>query len=146
VSVERVSSGWGIPNLYRFLRDRRGMEEPARLRTELTAAKDPTPMIVSAAVNSQCELCIETIRTFASILGAEAGNLALRFLATGGIYLGGGLPPRILPFLRESQFLAALHAKGRFETWLKRIPVHVILNPRATLLGAVQRGRQRLAA
>ena len=146
VSVERVGSGAGIPNVYRFLRDHCGMEEPTELAERLARSDDPIPMIVSAAVNSKCALCEETLRTFISILGAEAGNLALKLLATGGIYLGGGLPPRVLPFLREERFLAAVHAKGRFERLLKRIPVQVILNPRAPLLGALQRGIQDLAA
>lgn len=146
VSVERVGSGTGIPNVYRFLRDHRGMEEPIELAEQLARNDDPIPIIVSAAVDSKCALCEETLRTFVSILGAEAGNLALKLLATGGIYLGGGLPLRVLPFLREERFLAAVHAKGRFEPLLKRIPVHVILNPRAPLLGALQRGLQDLAA
>lgn len=146
VSVERVGSGSGIPNVYRFLRDCRGMEESMELAEQLAHADDPTPIIVAAAVHSRSRLCEEALRTFVSILGAEAGNLALKLLATGGIYLGGGLPPRILPFLRDDRFLAAVRAKGRFEPLLERIPVHVILAPRAVLLGAAQRGRQDLAA
>jgi len=146
VSVERVGSGTGIPNVYRFLRDHRGMEEPIELAEQLARVDDPIPVIVSAAVDSKCALCEETLRTFVSIVGAEAGNLALKLLATGGIYLAGGLPPRVLPFLREERFLAAVHAKGRFERLLKRIPVQVILNPRAPLLGALQQGLQELAA
>jgi glucokinase len=144
VNVERVGSGCGIPNVYRFLRDGRGMEEPVELAERLAHADDPTPIIVSAAVDSRCALCEETLRTFVSILGAEAGNLALKLLATGGIYLGGGLPLRVLPFLRNDRFLSAIRAKGRFEPLLERIPVHVVINPRSTLLGAVQRGRQDL--
>ena len=146
VSVERVGSGSGIPNIYRFLRDRRGMEEPPKLGAELAVAEDAAPLIVSAAVNSQCVLCVEALRAFATILGAEAGNLALKLLATGGIYLGGGLPLRILPFLQNDRFLAAIHAKGRFEPLLKRIPVRVILNPHAALLGAAQRAVQDLGS
>ena len=142
VSVERVGSGSGIQNVYRFLRDRRGMKEPSELGAELDSAEDPTPVIVSAAVDSKYDLCVETLRTFVSILGAEAGNLALKLLATGGIYLGGGLPPRILPFLQDERFLEVIRAKGRYEHLLERIPVHVILNPRAALLGAAQRGLQ----
>lgn len=142
VSVERVSSGSGIPNIYRFLRDRRGMEEPPELAAELAGLEDPTPRIVSAAVASKCTLCVETLRAFVSILGTEAGNLALKLLATGGIYLGGGLPPRILPFLQDERFVEVIRAKGRYEQLLERIPVHVILNPRAALLGAAQRALQ----
>jgi glucokinase len=146
VSVERVGSGSGIPNVYRFLRDHHGMEEPTELAERLAHNDDPMPIIVSAAVDLQCALCQETLRTFVSILGAEAGNLALKLLATGGIYLGGGLPPRTLPFLQDDRFLTAIRAKGRFEPLLKRIPVHVILNPRAALLGAMRLGLQDLDA
>ncbi len=146
VSVERVASGSGIPNLYRFLRDRRGAEETAELAERLNGVEDPTPLIVSAAVERRSTLCEETLRTFVSILGAEAGNLALKLLATGGIYLAGGLPPRILPFLQDKGFLETIRAKGRFVPLLERIPVHVILNPRAALLGAARRGLEPLTA
>jgi glucokinase len=146
VSVERVASGSGIPNIYRFLRDRRGTEETAKLAERLNDAADPTPLIVSAAVEKRSALCEETLRTFVSILGAEAGNLALKILATGGIYLAGGLPPRILPFLQDEGFLETVRAKGRLAPLLERIPVHVILNPRAALLGAAWHGIESLAA
>ena len=146
VSVERVASGSGIPNIYRFLRDRRGTEETAELAERLGSVEDPTPLIVSAAVEKRAALCEETLRTFVSILGAEAGNLALKILATGGIYLAGGLPPRILPFLQEERFLETTRAKGRFAPLIERIPVHVILNPRAALLGAAWHGVESPAA
>jgi len=146
VSIERVASGAGIPNIYRFLRGRCFAKESPALAELLERTDDPTPPIVSAAVNSRDALCEETLRLFVSILGAEAGNLALKLLATGGIYLGGGLPPRILPFLQSDRFLAAIHGKGRFEPLLKRIPVHVILNHRAALLGAAQRALEALTA
>ena len=145
VSVARVASGSGIPNLYRFLRVRRGTEETAELAERLNGAEDPTPLIVSAAVEKRSALCEETLRTFVSILGAEAGNLALKVLATGGIYLAGGLPPRILPFLQDEGFLETIRAKGRFAPLIERIPVHVILNPRAALLGAAWHGVESLA-
>ncbi len=143
VSVERVASGGGIPNLYRFLRDRHGTAE---LADRLNGAEDPTPLIVSAAVEKRSALCEETIRMFVSILGAEAGNLALKILATGGIYLAGGLPPRILSFLQDDGFLETIRAKGRFAPWIERIPVHVVLSPRAALLGAAWHGVESLAA
>jgi len=146
VSIERVASGSGIPNIYRFLRDRRGTEETAELAERLDGAEDPTPLIVSAAVEKRSAICEETLRTFVSILGAEAGNLALKILATGGIYLAGGLTPRILPFLQNAGFLETIRAKGRFARWIERIPVHVVLNPRAALLGAAWHGVESLAA
>jgi len=144
VSVERVASGSGIPNIYRFLRDRRGTEEIAEFAKRLNDTKEPTPLIVSAAVEKRSALCEETLRTFVSILGAETGNLALKILATGGVYLAGGLPPRILPFLQEEGFLETIRAKGRFAPLIERIPVHVILNPRAALLGAAWHGVESL--
>ena len=140
VSVERVASGRGIAEIYRFLRDERGLEEPLWLAERLGTARDPTPIIVSAALDQACPLCVETMQVFVSILGAEAGNLVLKVLARGGIYLGGGLIPHILPFLRKDRFLVAAHGKGRFLGLLKEVPVRLILNPRAALLGAARRG------
>lgn len=143
VSVERVASGSGIPEIYRFLRDGRGLEEPGRLAKSLGAASDPTPIIVSAARDRVCSLCVETMRVFVSILGAEVGNLALKLLARGGIYLGGGLIQHILPFLEEEGFLTAVHGKGELEWLLRETPIRVILNPHAALLGAARRGLGR---
>jgi len=140
VSVERVASGRGIAEIYRFLRDERGLEEPLWLTERLGTARDPTPIIVSTALDQACPLCVETMQVFVSILGAEAGNLVLKVLARGGIYLGGGLIPHILPFLREERFLAAAHSKGRFLGLLREVPVRLILNPRAARLGAARRG------
>jgi glucokinase len=107
VSYERICSGLGLPNIYAFLKDSGYADEPAWLAEELTAADDPTPVIVNAALHPAyggderegSELCVATLNTFVSILGAEAGNLALKVLASGGVYLGGGIPRRILPAL-----------------------------------------------
>jgi len=138
VSYERVCSGRGIPNIYAYLRDRGYAEEPDWLAEQLAAADDPTPIIVNNALNSDsaCDLCAATLNSFVSILGTEAGNLALKVLATGGVYLGGGIPPRILPALEEGRFLDAFRAKGRMSDLMARMPVHVILNPKVALLGA----------
>jgi glucokinase len=87
-----------------------------------------------------CELCVAALHAFISILGAEAGNLALKVLATGGVYLGGGIPPRILPTLEDERFMAAFQRKGRMSDLLARVPVHVILNPKVALLGAACHG------
>ncbi len=142
VSYERVCSGLGIPNLYAFYRDTGRQQEPAWLAQALAQAEDPTPVIVEAALErpDQAPICVATLRLFVSILGAEAGNLALKILATGGIYLGGGIPPRILPFLEEGPFWEAFRHKGRFAGLLESIPVHVILNPLSGLLGAANYG------
>jgi len=142
VSYERVCSGLGLPTIYAFLKDRGRGEEPVWLAKQLAAADDPTPVIVNAALDKKrtCELCITTLNIFVSILGAEAGNLALKVLATGGIYVGGGIPPRILSALENGRFMDAFVRKGRMSGLLARMPVRVILNPKAALLGAACRG------
>jgi glucokinase len=138
VSYERVCSGTGLPNIYAFLKDSGYAEEPAWLAKELTEAEDPNPIIVNAAFNEErsCELCIATLNTFVAILGTEAGNMALNLMATGGVYLGGGIPPRILPALEDGRFMKDFHDKGRMSHMMAQIPVHVILNPKVALLGA----------
>jgi len=142
VSNERVCSGLGLPNIYAYLRDSGYGEEPAWLAEELATAEDPTPLIVQAALDEErpCELCRATLSTFTAILGAEAGNLALKVLATGGVYLAGGIPPRILPALKGERFLRAFCHKGRMSELAARMPVHVVLNPKVALIGAACRG------
>jgi len=140
VSYETICSGPGLGRLYRFLRGRGAEEEPAGIVARLAEAADPAPIIVEAALADASPLCSRTVRLFASILGAEAGNLALKTLATGGVYLGGGIPPRIIPFLEEGLFLAAFRRKGPMADLLLRMPVHAILEPRAALIGAADRG------
>jgi glucokinase len=148
VSYERVCSGSGLPNIYQYLKDSGHAEEPDWLRAQLATADDPTPLIANAALDQQapCALCIATLDTFVSILGAEAGNLALKVVATGGVYLGGGIPPRILPILEKGGFIEAFGAKGRLSDLVARMPVHVILNPKAALLGAAQHGLEQAHA
>ena len=97
---------------------------------------DPPAVISEAALVEKLEPCVKTLRLFVSILGAIAGNLALTGMTTGGIYIGGGIVPRILPILEEADFMGAFADKGRFRDLLSRIPVHVILNDKAALLGA----------
>jgi glucokinase len=143
VSFERVCSGLlGIPNIYDYLKETGYAEEPDWLAAKLAEAADATPIIVRAAQDeaNPCELCAATLRLFVSILGAEAGNLALKVLSTAGIYLGGGIPPRILQALERPEFLESLRHKGRFRDTLTQMPVHVILNPKAALLGAAAYG------
>jgi glucokinase len=138
VSYEWVCSGRGFPNLYNYLKDSGYAPEPPWLAEQLLATKDPTPVIVRAALAHEeqpCELAVATLRLFVSILGAEAGNLALKLMSTGGVYLGGGIPPRILPWLDHKNFMQAFLFKGRFSSTLIRIPVHVILNRNAALMG-----------
>ncbi|MFN2108715.1 MAG: glucokinase [Anaerolineae bacterium] len=138
VSCERVCSGLGIPNIYAFLRDNGYEEEPAWLAEQLATAPDPNPVIAKAALEREqpCELCQRTLEIFVSILGAEAGNMALRVLATGGVYLGGGIPVHLRAALDSNTFRAAFRNKGRLSHLLAQIPVHVILHPKIALLGA----------
>ena len=140
VSYERVCSGSGIPNLYDYLRFSGGYAEPDWLRKALAEAVDPTPIIVDAALERRAEICVGALDMFVRILGGVVGNMALKVLATGGLYLGGGIPPRILSRLRQPDFLAAVAHKGRFSELLSNIPVHVILDPRAALRGAAYDG------
>ena len=140
VSTERVCSGSGIPNIYNFLKDSKKYAEPEWLSAELKTVTDPAPTIINHALNTPdlCALCTKTLELFVKILGAETGDLVLTFLATGGIYLGGGIPPRILPALESDHFREAFCDKGRFTDTMKNIPVHVILNSEAALLGAAR--------
>lgn len=138
VSYERVCSGLGIPNIYDYFRDRVFKQETPAVAAALARATDPTPVIVSGALNpaNPCPVCSATLDTFLGIFGSEAGNLALKVLATGGMYLGGGIPPRLLPQLQGGRFLSAMQNKGRFRQLMERVPVHVILNPKTALYGA----------
>ncbi len=142
VSYERVCSGVGIPNLYAFLKDSGYAPEPPWLAEQLLAADDPTPIIMNAAQKNDppCALCVATLDLFVSILGAEAGNLALKVLSTGGVYLAGGIPPRILDALRYGQFMQSFIRKGRFADRLVRMPVNVVLNGNIALIGAARYG------
>jgi glucokinase len=130
VSYERVCSGMGLVAIHDFLCHRDGGVP----QTEAAA-------ITRAALDRSDAMCAQALDMMVRIYGAEAGNLALKLLATGGIYVGGGIAPRILPKLQEGPFLEALDAKGRFRGLLSRIPVHVILNDRTALLGAARLAR-----
>ncbi len=143
VSYERVCSGLGIPNIYDFFKATRPDEEPSEFAEQMAAAADPTPLIVMAALEENpAPLCAATLDTFVSILAAEAGNLALKVMATGGVYLGGGIPPRILPALSDAHFRDAFLHKGRFAELMEQLPVHVILNPKVALVGAAYAGME----
>ncbi len=135
VSIERVASGPGLVELYLWLRKQSGLTEPEWLRAALSAG-DPAEVVSTAGMERRDEICTEAMKQFVRILGAVCGNAALLLVARGGVYLGGGIPPRILSFLEEGGFMEAFLDKGRFSDLLKRIPVRVILNSRAALLGA----------
>jgi glucokinase len=137
VSYERVCSGQGIPHLYQYLKERGAADEDGALAARIAGAADPTPHIVQAGLDPSAgsPLCAAALDLFVAILGAEAGNLALKVLATGGVYLAGGIPPRILPRLADGRFMQAFCRKGRFADLLARVPVHVVV-AEAALLGA----------
>jgi len=146
VSCERVLSGsMGLPNLYAFLRDTgRATENPDIARTMATG--DAGAIISRAAAEGTCPLCRQTMDLFAAILGAEAGNLALKVMATGGVFIGGGIAAKNLPVLQQPLVIEAFRAKGRFRGFMEKIPVRVILNERAALLGAARHALQSTAA
>ncbi len=135
VSYERVLSGPGLHNIYEFLRDSGRGAEPQWLTSELEHG-DPAGVICKNGLEQNCEICIQALNIFASIYGSEAGNLALKVMATGGVYVGGGIAPRILKKLQEPEFMRSFLAKGRMSHLLQDIPVRVIKNEMTALLGA----------
>jgi glucokinase len=137
VSWERVLSGPGLFNIYRFLRDTGHGEEPDWL-TQALQQQDPAAVISQAALAETSALCRQALDLFVALYGAEAGNLALKLMATAGVYVGGGIAPKILRKLTDSTFMAAFVAKGRLEPLLQQIPVRIIMNDRVALLGAVR--------
>jgi glucokinase len=140
VSFERVVSGMGIQNIYRFLRDVEKLDEPKWLCDRM-AAEDPNVVIGECAEDGSSSICFETMKTFASAYGAEAGNLALKVLATGGTYLGGGIAPKRLKSLQNGFFMQAFLDKGRMSPLLQSIPVRIILDENCALLGAAAYAR-----
>jgi glucokinase len=141
VAVERVCSGIGVPNIYEYLRDIEHIPERPEVAQLIASAKDHTRAIVEAASdpNDPSELCRATIELLVSILASEAGDLALKVLATGGVYFAGGVALHVLDTLKQPQFMQAFAKKGRFKDLMGRIPVHVITT-RAALVGAASFG------
>ena len=137
MSWERVVSGPGLVNIYSFLRDSGRGEEPSWLADEI-ATGEPAAVISTAALAGRSRLCSDALDLFVTLYGAEAGNLALKVMATGGVYVGGGIAPRILPRLRGPAFVKAFVAKGRMRPLLEAMPVRVVLNERLALLGAAR--------
>jgi glucokinase len=146
ISVERVVSGQGIVALYQFLRDRQVAQESPEIgqiirtweretgRTEKSV--DPAAAIAQAALEKRDRLCEQTLQMFVEAYGAEAGNLSVKLLPYGGLYVAGGIAAKILPLIQEGSFLRAYGQKGRVSPLLERVPVHVILNPQVGLMGA----------
>lgn len=135
VSYERILSGPGFSNLYEFFRSRSGEPEPAWLAEKMRSG-DPAAVISGAGLERTDPVCAQVLDLFVSLYGAEAGNLALKVLATGGVYVGGGIAPKILPKIQEGGFLEAFTFKGRQSPLLKAMPVYVVLNDKIALYGA----------
>lgn len=139
VSNERVCSGMGLPNLYAWLRHTDPEAEPEWLAAALAEAEDPAPVITQAALERDVALARRTLELFVSILGSLAGDLALMVLATGGIWIGGGIAPRIFPLLTEGAFREAFLTKGRLRRFVETVPVRLIQRADTPLVGAASR-------
>jgi glucokinase len=137
VSCERVLSGPGLVNIFQFLRDTKRGTEPPWLTEEMQRG-DPAAAISRAAMDGKCGLSGQAMDMFISIYAAEAGNLALKLLATGGVYLGGGIAPKLLPKLREPRFMQVFVSKGRMQSLMESMPVRVITNDNTALMGAAR--------
>ena len=137
VSYERVVSGPGLHNIYGFFRDIKKAEEPAWLGEELSQG-DPAAVISRVALEGRASICEQALNQFVQIYGAEAGNLALKMMATAGVYLGGGIAPKIAERLKSGDFLEAFFSKGRLRPLMEQVPVRIILNDGAALLGAAR--------
>jgi glucokinase len=135
VSIERILSGDGISTLYDFLLEKEISQECAEIKN-IQSDQDKNAMISQYALEQKDPLCIEALKLFCKIYGAQAGNLALKSLAVGGVYVGGGIAPKILPFLQDGDFLSNFISKGRFQSMLEKISVKVSLNPETALMGA----------
>lgn len=141
VSWERVVSGMGLLSLHQFLCAYRKANVPAWLAEQMHSG-DAAAAIAGAALSGSDAICVETMDRFVHLYGAEAGNLALKVMSCGGLYIGGGIAPKILPLLQRGEFLAAFLNKGRMRPLLEAMPVRVVLNDRAALYGPALRAAQ----
>ncbi len=137
VSWERLLSGPGSYNIYQFLRDTKRGEEPAWLTEELKNG-DPPSVVSRAALAGTCELCVRALDLFVTYYGAEASNLALKIMSTGGLYVGGGIAPKIIGKLQDGNFIKSFCASDRMKWLLEAMPVRVILNDKTALIGAAR--------
>jgi glucokinase len=146
VGVERVCSGIGVPDIYEFLRDEENITERTEIAQLIASAKDHTRAIMEAAFDLQhpSELCLATVDLLVSILASEAGNVALKVLATGGVYWAGGIALHLVKLLQKPQFVQTFTRKGRLKNLMERMPIHIITT-RAALVGAATFGLQSLS-
>ncbi|WP_163338617.1 glucokinase [Desulfopila sp. IMCC35008] len=145
VSFERICSGSHLPNIYDFFVESNSYQVPDWLKNELDRADDRTPIIVENALAKKADICEATLDMFINILGSSVSNMAITILPRGGIYLGGGIPPRILDRLKRPDFLSAVGNKGRFSDLCSNMPIHVILTAKAALYGAAKNGFELLS-
>ncbi|MCL6523774.1 MAG: glucokinase [Thermoflavifilum sp.] len=136
VSWEHVVSGMGILHIYHFLRDTHQMEEPVALQRQLEQASDKAALISESAIRNEFAICRETMRLFVRYLAHEAANLVLKLKATGGLYLGGGIPPKIIDLLIEERFYTHYLHCDRMQELVEKVPIYVVLNDKTALLGA----------
>ena len=139
VSYERILSGPGLADLYRFFREIRRGEEPAEIARRFDHADQPAAIVTETALDGSCERARLVLERFVQIYGAETGNLALKALALGGVFVGGGIAPRMLPALTDGRFIRAFFEKGRLSPILTRVPVSVVLDSRTAVWGAAVR-------
>ncbi|MHB8302327.1 MAG: glucokinase [Acidobacteriaceae bacterium] len=144
VSWERACSGNGLKNIYAFLRDEKKLEESPALRQRMQE-EDPNAVIGELGESGENELCAKTLEIFVSVYGAEAGNLALKILAHGGVYVGGGIAPKVLKTMQNGAFMNAFCDKGRMHDLVSHMPVRIILESRAALMGAAAYAEARAA-
>lgn len=144
VSYERILSGRGLKNIYDFLRDSASEREPPSLLEELTKAPDPAAVISKHGLNATAAICERALDIFVSVYGAEAGNLALKMFALGGVFLSGGIAAHILPRLSTPAFMLAFVAKGRLQPLMQKIPVKVVTDDRVGLVGAARYALEKL--
>jgi glucokinase len=130
VSYEHVCSGVGIPHVYDYFRDREKVPERTEISERIASASDRTKAILQCALDpvEPSPRCVATVETVVSIMGSEAGNLALKVMAVGGMYLAGGIPIHIQPLLKSGRFLRSFRRKGRFAEMMRRIPVHLMIS------------------
>lgn len=138
ISCERILSGPGIKNIYDFLRDTGKADEPEWLREQMSAAPDPPALISQLALANKAAICEQTLSIFVSVYGAESGNCALYFMSTGGIFIGGSIAAKNVSKMKDSVFMQSFLDKGRMSALLEEIPVKIVLNDDAGIMGSAR--------